>query len=343
MSMSMSMDVRIPKATILKSGKYHIQMRLSGKSYSITGSSEEECRQKALLLKVNYANGIDPTEVENKSLTLHAAACKYIKERRNTLSPSTINGYVTILNTRFQSVMNKQIGKVKSWQSIVNQEASICSAKTLKNAWGFIAAVLKENDVEYGKISLPQVVKNEIPWLNFKQIKIFLKAIEGSKYEIACLLALHGLRRSEILAITPSSFDFDKNVIKVQGSVVKSTNGYVRKETNKNTSSNRIVPIMIPRLLSLAKDTDNLIPFRPDSLRDYIKRICADNYLPLVGVHGLRHSFCSLCFHLNIPPEQCMLWGGWSDLSTMNNIYRHLSSYDSNKYTKIMQDFFSEE
>lgn len=333
-------QMSIPKARKLPSGKYNIQLRLGGKSYSITESTPQECESKAFLIKSQHANGILADEFVPINITLSEAIMKYNKERSNTLSPSTIRGYETIRRTRFKAVMDRPIRSVTNWQRVINDEAATCSAKTLRNAWGLVTTVLDRNGFDIPSVTLPQRIPKERPWLEDDQIKIFCKAIEGSQYEIGCLLALHGLRRSELLAVDKSSFDLKKRTIRVSGAVVKGNDGYVKKKTNKNDSSVRVVPIMIPRLYELIKETDVYVPYKPDTLRTYINRICRQNNLPETSVHGLRHSFCSLCFHLGVPPEQCMVWGGWKELSTMNKIYKHISSSDSNKYKDMMTSFF---
>ncbi len=59
-----------------------------------------------------------------------------------------------------------------------------------------------------------------------------------------------------------------------------------------------------------------------------------------MGVHGLRHSFASLAYHLNMPEKVAMQIGGWSDRETMSKIYTHLAQMDISKYETQMTDFY---
>ena len=68
-----------------------------------------------------------------------------------------------------------------------------------------------------------------------KEIKANI--LKKNDYKIGALLALHGLRRSEVLAITPSKIA-DGNIV-IHGSVVISENGMVAKTTNKNKKSKK--------------------------------------------------------------------------------------------------------
>lgn len=104
-------------------------------------------------------------EVKAKApqITLTAAIDKYISDRNNTLSPVTIRSYRIYQHHRFQTVMSKPIGKITNWQELCNREAALCSAKTLKNAYGFIRSVLAENGIEPQNVKLPQIVKKERP------------------------------------------------------------------------------------------------------------------------------------------------------------------------------------
>ena len=72
-----------------------------------------------------------------------------------------------------------------------------------------------------------------------------------------------------------------------------------------------------------------------------INEICATNGLPKVGNHGLRHSFASLAYHLQIPEKIAMEIGGWADDGTMHKIYTHLAQKDIAKRAQDFRNFFS--
>lgn len=60
-------------------------------------------------------------------------------------------------------------------------------------------------------------------------------------------------------------------------------------------------------------------------------------------MHGLRHSFASLAYHMGIPEMMAADIGGWKDLGTMHKIYTHLAERDIAKRSKEFTDYFTPE
>jgi len=337
--------MKVPKPRKLPSGNWFIQLRLGGESVPITESTEKKCIHTAEVIKAEYRAGKREKAIKT-DLTLCEAIDKYIDARSNALSPSTIQGYHVIRNNRFQGVMDKPLHSISDWQKICNDEAKTCSAKTLKNAWLFVASVIRETTRQSTpRITLPQIVRRERPYLDPEQILLFIRAIEGQECEIPALLALHSLRRSEICALTWDKIDLKRKRIKISGAAVFDENQkLIQKKTNKNQSSQRDVPIMIPELSSALLDCGDkkgiIIACNPNTIWAQINRICRNNGLPEVGVHGLRHSFASLAYHLSVPEKTAMQIGGWSDNKTMHNIYTHLAQKDITRYETELSKFF---
>lgn len=332
-------EIKVPKPRQLKSGKWNIELRAEGES--ITADTEAECVAKARAIRAGFIQ----SKAKLPELTIGQAIDKYIADRSNILSPSTLRGYSMIRKHRFKSVMDKQIGSITSWQSIVNDEAKLHSPKTLRNAWLFLKSVHKEHGIKLPNVTLPQIVHKELPWLDYIQIEQFLKAVKGKPCELPALLALHSLRRSEVLAITPDKIK--DGVIYVEGSaVVDSNNKLIAKDTNKNTTSRRAIKIVIPRLSELIAEYDGepdepYVKCYANTMREQINKICEENNLPLVGMHGLRRSFASLAHHLGWSEHTVMKLGGWSDYETVHEIYTKLSKADEEADVKKMTEYYS--
>lgn len=333
--------MKVPEPQRMTSGNYFIRMRLGGQNVNVTAATISECKKQAALIKAEHLNGKKATSPS--SVTLYDAIEHYINDRVNVLSPSTIRGYKTIQRAYFPTVINKKLSAINNWQSIVNALAKKYSAKTVKNTWRFIGSVLRDNDIDVPKLVLPQVVPNDLPWLEPEQVQQFVKAVKDSPCEISALLALHSLRRSEMLALTLNDIDFKNEVIHVCGSSVFDENcKLVDKPTNKNISSRRDIPIMIPRLLELLKDCEpgKVIRFAPNTIWEQINRVCEKNDLPLVGIHGLRRSFASLGYYLKLPERTIMELGGWANPQTVHKVYIKLSQRDRNSSTNAFKEFF---
>lgn len=332
--------MKLSKPQKLKSGVYVIRMRLNGKSVAVYGDTEAECRRNATAIKANHLTGRVP--IGNVTVTVTEAIDNYIAKRPK-LSPSTVRGYRSIQKNVFTSVTNKKLDEV-NWQKAIDDDDH--APKTIHNAWGFIASVLAENGLSVPKVRLPAKISNERAFLQPNQIPTFLEAIKGAECELAALLGLHSLRRSEILDVTFGDIDLKNQIIHVRGAaVVNDNNELIHKKTNKNATSRRDVPIMIPRLTELIKEKngkpkDYLVTLNPNNIWRGVNTICRNNDLPEIGCHGLRHSFVSLAYHLGWTEISTMKVAGYADYQTMRKIYTHLADEDKQKDIKKMQSFF---
>lgn len=335
--------MKIPKPRKLPSGAWNVRVQLDGQTYSITRPTEKECVAEAAAMKARIKEAR-----RRNTYSVSKAIDRYIEDRENILSPSTIRGYRAIQKNRFQSIMGRCIDDLtqEQCQRLVNQEAKLCSAKTLKNSWGFLSSVILDATGKNITVRLPQVVANDLPFLTAEQIPAFLDAVKGSRYEIAILLGLSSLRRSEILAVRWSDIDLKKGCIYVRGSAVLDENGkLVQRQENKNTSSRRTVPFLIPQLRAAVeaapKPTEYAVTCNPNTIWSATNRACKRAGLPPIGAHGLRRSFASLAYHLNLPEEVTMRAGGWSDIYTMRKVYTKLSEQDITSQGQVYEGFFA--
>ena len=333
--------MKIPKPERLPSGSYRVRLRLDGQSVSITKPTEREAIREAELIKAQHRNDIK-TRPTGGNKTLHAAIDDYIASRENVLSPSTIRGYREIQRNRFKAYHNKPIGST-NWQRAVNDESKLVSAKTVKNAWGFIRSVLMENGLDVS-VRLQAVPAAEKEWLTPEQIPVFLEAVKGLPCEIPALLALSSLRKSELLGLDWENVDMYNKIIHVRGAAVRGPDeSFVKREQNKTGASTRDVP-MIPQLydaLNAVKDKSGpVITCHYQTPYKQIKAVCDRLGIPNMGLHGLRHSFASLCYSIGLSELETMEIGGWSDYGTMRRIYTHLSENDRRKSGDKFTDFF---
>ena len=342
--------VSIPKITQLPSGAYNCYLRIKDENgvtqnISITDDDYKTVEAKAVAIK----SGLMQAEKSARQLpTLSQAIDNYIAERSNILSPSTIRGYRKIQQCRFQSYINRNISAFNErlCRRMVNDETPLCSPKTLRNAWSFVATVIENETGKRYSVPLPKSKKVPHAFLDFEQIKTFVLAIKDSSFEISALLALNSLRRSEIYGLRWEDVDLGNGTITVNGAVVVGENEQrVYKDTAKNETSNRTIEIVIPRLLELLQAADKSKPITncsPDTLLKYVNRTCVQNNLPKVGVHGLRHSFASLAYHLRIPKEIAREIGGWKNDIVMDEIYTHLAAVDVNEHRERLKAFYAE-
>lgn len=343
--------MKVPEPRKLSSGKWFIQLRLGGQSVPVSHFDKASCIREARAIKAEYQAGKRLPKEEKTDLTLTAAIDAYIKAKSNTLSPSTIRGYRSIQRNNFKATMPRQLDQIKEkeWQLIVNDEAARCSPKSLRNAYFFIKTVVKHaTGKEIPAVSMPGAVPARKEFLTPEQIKIFVAAIKDHRHAVPALLALSSLRSSEIAALRWENIPEDPEFIRVSGAVVLDEHDKPQfKQQNKNATSARLVPVLIPELKEAIKRDRQpdgpVLTVTPNRFRDRINDVCAENGLPKVGVHGLRHSFASLAYHLQMPEKIAMEIGGWADAGTMHRIYTHIAQSDIERYKKAIGSFYEKQ
>lgn len=338
--------MKTPKAKRLPSGSWTCRVRIDGQDISITKPTEKEAVAAAMAIKAGLVQ-VSKTPIADR--TLAAAIDLWLDHNRNRLSPATVRGYVTCRDNGFQGLMKMKCSAITERQiaQAVNAECRNYKAKTVVNRWRFIAQVLTWATGKTYPTKLPQVVRPDIDFLDQTELDTLLEYVQGKPVEITALLALSSLRRSEIAALSWDNGDIDleHRWIHVRGAVVPDENHrMVKKETTKNTTSRRDVPMIDPlyRALSAVENkTGPVVKIHPATMLSQINKACTSAGVPEVGCHGLRHSFASLCHILNIPPQVAMEIGGWADRTTMDRIYTHVSKRDKNSYENAFTAHFS--
>lgn len=357
--------MKLPEPKKLPSGTWFIHLRLGGENIPVSSTSKADVINRARMIKAEYKAGA--REAKRKETRTVRQICEaYIETRRKKLrSPATIRGYDKIVRTRFQTIMDKPAASIKDWEQVVEDELAAkieprkkpkpgepepekktVSRKTVKNAWGFLASALRAAKIGVPEIEIDDSAHADRPWLDYEQILAFLDIIKGEPCELGALLALHALRRSELYALRWPDIDLRREVMHIRGSVVHDEHGsLVRKAENKTKDSRRDVPILIPRLTELLKsmEQDNrpIVEGSVNTLYNRIRRVCEKNGFPNPGVHGLRHSFASLAYHVGMGELETMELGGWSDPGTMRKIYRHLAAQDKKAAAQKMAAFYA--
>ena len=284
-------------------------------------------------------------EISENSIYCNWCGEKQIRERKK-------KGEIKVPNPRQLKSGNWNIELAAEGQSVTEPTRDLCIARARAIRAGFLETKMKEKRPpitlrEQGctipNIRLPQLKKTERKWLDPDEIKLFCKALIGEKVEMEALLALLGMRRSEVLGLRWEDIDLEHNCIYVRRvKVPNENNEYVVRSKTKTVESTRVVPILIPRLAELLQDGgDGFISSQPpNGLWSRINEICQKAGVPEVGVHGLRHSFASLAYYLDYKEEECMRIGGWSDPKILHEIYTHLSAKNLNMKKDKMYEFY---
>lgn len=335
--------MKIPKIEKLPSGNYFCRLRLNGVSVPITASSETECRRIAELKKAEYAAGKSKLQRLPKNETLQDVLDKYIRANKATLSPSTHRSYTIYARTRFDGYRDKKLSEIH-WQEMIDDELEVASEKTVKNAWALVSPALRRIGYPVPSVRLSQVPVADVHFLQPEEIAPFCAAVKGRSCEIAALLALNGLRVSEIRGLDWKNVNLNNDTLFVHGAVVRGVDGDAEKRTNKNDTSTRTIPILIPQLhdaLNAVTDkTSHVVTIASGTILDDVKRACKRAKVTVCTTHDLRRSFASLCFYLGIQAKQIQAWGGWSNETVLNKIYIKLSASMETENQKTVSAFF---
>ena len=337
-------QVTVPKPIQLPSGNWRIQLRKEGES--IVRATPDVCTKEAIRVRKQWQKDEDEgLHVQPvKVLTLGEAVDAYIDSRRATRSISTIDGYENIRRNRFKYYMDEFANEI-DYQQMVDDEIQIGkSAKTIYNAWSLCRSALKYSKLEFDQPVLPRGIKKDRNWLDYNQIQTFLAAIYGQHCELGALLALHSLRRSELFGLRPTDYDAKQKVIHVRGAMLSVADGWIRTDLNKNDTSRRDIPVIIPRLETLLakidRKADYIIGATQKNLYREINAVCKSVGLPEAGLHGLRHSFASLAYHLEWKKLSTQQIGGWKNSRILDEIYTH--NADLEQDLKTMREYFRE-
>ena len=155
------------------------------------------------------------------------------------------------------------------------------------------------------------------------------------------LIAKTGLRFAEALALTKEDFDFEKQRI-----IINKSWNYEEKEGHfqptKNESSNRSVMIdwqLMQQFQSLirSKEDDQLIFFDKDqrvynsTLNQKLATYCEKLDIPIISIHGLRHTHASLLLYEGVSIASVAKRLGHSNTTTTQETYIHIIRELENK------------
>lgn len=162
--------------------------------------------------------------------------------------------------------------------------------------------------------------------------------IEPSFDWLILLIAKTGMRFSEALAITPKDFDFQHQSLSINKTWdYKSNTGYL---PTKNKSSVRKIQIdwkVIVQFSELIKDLPEDQPIfvkgkvYNSTANDALKRHCKNVSIPVISIHGLRHTHASLLLFSGVSIASVARRLGHASMTTTQKTYLHIIQELENK------------
>jgi len=160
------------------------------------------------------------------------------------------------------------------------------------------------------------------------------------------LIAKTGLIFAEALGVTPEDFDFAHQTL-----TVNKTWDYKSNEggfaPTKNDSSVRKIPLDWQSVIQFSQLTKGLPEDKPifvngkiynDTVNHYLERLCKRAQVPVISVHGLRHTHASLLLYAGVSIASVARRLGHSNMTTTQQTYLHiiqeLENQDNDKVMK---------
>lgn len=196
-------------------------------------------------------------------------------------------------------------------------------------------------------VSPPKKRQREAKFYTPEQLGTLLDKAVGTRLELPVYICAYlGLRRGELCGLRWSDIDLEHQTITIENTRTQAGKKEIEKGT-KTASSTRTLylPDTLCDMLKAAKenqqacratyknaydDNDYVIvmedgkPFRPNYLSELFGKFLADNDLPKIVLHELRHTFASLSNQAGIPAYNIGKALGHSTPATTQKIYTHL-------------------
>lgn len=311
----------------LPSGSYRIRQMYDGKRYSIT-LPYKPSKKEAITLMAEKLNST-PRMTSHKG---EKGTCKYfidnfIAERETRgLSPATIRNYYSIVRNMSEDFLCARFYDVK--QEDIQREVSKYSLehspKSTHNFYGLIHSVFASYRPEMSlSIKLPSKQNKAEYEPSTADIQKIIEASVGTRYECAYKLAVLGLRRGEIVAITAADID-ENNVLTINKDIVLDKNNkYVVKDKPKTEDSYR--RILIPKeLADLIRKQGAAYTGDPHSINKYLHTFQDKLGIPRFRLHMFRHFAVAYLHKAGFSDQQIVSYGGWSNSSDiMKRAYRY--------------------
>ena len=315
------------KATKLPSGNWRCRAydNTTKKCKSFTGTTKKEAEFKA----VEWLN--NKNKVNKNNETVKECLQAYISSKENILSPSSIRGYVIILNNSIDEISNININELteRDLQSWVNSNSARYKPKSVKSQYGLVTAALRQAKIklDYDTVLLPRIPKSEKKIPNEQEIATILRMVEGTNIELPVTIAVTlGLRQSEIAALKWS--DYDGQFLNIHAAIVPDKdNKFVYKNTTKSEASTRKIEVdgILKERLDRADHISEFIsPMLSTNVLKKFNKLCDRNGLPRFTMHEQRHGNASMMLAQGVPDKYAMKRLGQSSPNMLKEIYQHL-------------------
>ena len=210
----------------------------------------------------------------------------------------------------------------------------------------FKQGFLPENPVD--RVEAPRLAPPRQSYYNTSQLRALLRAVRGHRLELVVRLAgCLGLRRSEICGLKWENVDLEGEVIYIRDVLTTAGGSVVAKQPKTPHSIRKLGVAGLKELQTLLRrermrqlqcamrmeewvDSGYVIvrwngaPTDPNQVTFDFHNFLEKNELPLVTIHGLRHTFASLANSAHVPLLDIGKTLGHKDSVITGRVYTHI-------------------
>ncbi len=231
-----------------------------------------------------------------------------------------------------------------TYQNLLNQYAALHERQTTMDFHHHLKCAILDA-VDEGLISRDPTRKaiikgkpprdKKIKYLNQYELHKLIENLDlGTEINndwLILLIAKTGMRFSEALALTPRDFDLAHQVLSVSKTWdYKGKGGFL---PTKNKSSVRKIPLDWQTVIQFASLIKGLPEDQPifikekvynSTINDGLERHCRKAGIPVISVHGLRHTHASLLLFAGVSIASVARRLGHSNITTTQKTYLHI-------------------
>lgn len=270
--------------------------------------------------------------------------------KKGAVREVTYNKYITSLKRLEEIIHDMKLSDMNrvTYQSILNTYAEAHEKVTVMDFHHHLKSVLLDaRDEGYLNYDPTRraVIKGKIPnkkkdkYLSQFELDSLLRKLELSETPsqdwLILVLAKTGARFSEAIALTPQDFDFEKQKITINKTWdYKQNGGFV---PTKNQSSVRTIQMDWHLAMQMHMLVANLPPDKPvfskifvngkcfnSTTNNRLKALCKKAEVPVITVHGLRHTHASVLLGAGVSIASVSQRLGHSNMATTQKVYLHI-------------------
>jgi len=180
-------------------------------------------------------------------------------------------------------------------------------------------------------VTAPRPKKQTPVTLSAEQVRLFLRAVEHHQYFPIYILALHGMRKGEILGLRWENVDLESGTLSVVDTLV-TIQGKQTFGTPKSSAAKRKITLSKLAIESLGVQENEGLVFTtsvdtPISQRNLTRHFHASLIkagLPKIPFHNLRHTCATLLLQKNTHPSVVQSLLGHSSIVLTLDTYSHV-------------------